>query len=395
MGVYVLAGSSTPTGADEVIRTAERAAPRPATGSSSPSSTAGELVALRRTEGAQVASARVAVDKARTAAIFVRPSRELEAQVSGGRLGALALHGAAALTGGVPLGSTARWSARWARAARPRRGRVGVGRRGGGRGHDAAAVPALTHGTAPGSPPRPPAPRRRYAAYGRWPRSSTPGRQHLDVTSCRRGRRAPVASRWRGTTRRSTAGRSIHGGRRRDAGAGSGGSRLAAPTWPARPGAKGAITIVHEGHVRRRHRRQAALVGGRGPGAPARRGRAAQAAAGGAAGARGRAANGANGATFIPVSAVRERFATGGLVLDAPALAVDAGRRAAPAPSSATSGRGRRDARGRGHGDRGHRREARHALAEGDVLAIPNGVAPPVRRASPTRSSTSWSRSRA
>src|SRR5207247_4921772 len=40
---------------------------------------------------------------ARTAAIFVRPSREIEEQVSGGRLGALALHGAAALTGGVPL----------------------------------------------------------------------------------------------------------------------------------------------------------------------------------------------------------------------------------------------------------------------------------------------------
>src|SRR5260370_5026011 len=63
----------------------------------------GELVALRRTAGAQVASSRVAVDKARTAAIFVRPSRELEEQVSAGRLGALALHGASALTGGIPL----------------------------------------------------------------------------------------------------------------------------------------------------------------------------------------------------------------------------------------------------------------------------------------------------
>jgi glc operon protein GlcG len=63
----------------------------------------GELVGLRRTPGAQVASSRVAVDKARTAAIFVRPSRELEEQVSSGRLGALALHGARALTGGIPL----------------------------------------------------------------------------------------------------------------------------------------------------------------------------------------------------------------------------------------------------------------------------------------------------
>jgi glc operon protein GlcG len=63
----------------------------------------GELVGLRRTPGAQVASSRVAVDKARTASIFIRPSRELEQQVSSGRLGALALHGARALTGGIPL----------------------------------------------------------------------------------------------------------------------------------------------------------------------------------------------------------------------------------------------------------------------------------------------------
>jgi glc operon protein GlcG len=63
----------------------------------------GELVQLRRSPGAQIASSRVAVDKARTAAIFVRPSRELEEQVSAGRLGALALHGASALIGGIPL----------------------------------------------------------------------------------------------------------------------------------------------------------------------------------------------------------------------------------------------------------------------------------------------------
>src|SRR5436309_6405177 len=63
----------------------------------------GELIQLRRTPGAQIASSRVAIDKARTAAIFVRPSRELEEQVSNGRLGALALHGATALTGGIPL----------------------------------------------------------------------------------------------------------------------------------------------------------------------------------------------------------------------------------------------------------------------------------------------------
>src|SRR2546429_8461733 len=62
----------------------------------------GELVALRRTVGAQVASSRVAVDKARTAAIFVRPSREIEPQASDGRLRAPAPAGASALPGGLP-----------------------------------------------------------------------------------------------------------------------------------------------------------------------------------------------------------------------------------------------------------------------------------------------------
>ena len=63
----------------------------------------GRVLELTRTDDAQAASSEVAVDKARTAAIFVRPSRDIEAQVSSGRLGALALHGAVALTGGIPL----------------------------------------------------------------------------------------------------------------------------------------------------------------------------------------------------------------------------------------------------------------------------------------------------
>jgi glc operon protein GlcG len=91
-------------GADAVIAAAERHANenghRVVIAVVDPS---GELIAMHRTEGAQVASSRVAVDKARTAAIFVRPSREMEDQVSGGRLGALALRGASCLTGGIPL----------------------------------------------------------------------------------------------------------------------------------------------------------------------------------------------------------------------------------------------------------------------------------------------------
>jgi uncharacterized protein GlcG (DUF336 family) len=92
------------TGADAVIAAAEEAAHQQGARVYicvvDPS---GEVVAMRRTPGAQVASARVAVDKARTAAIFVRPSREMEEQVTRGRLGALALHGASCLTGGIPL----------------------------------------------------------------------------------------------------------------------------------------------------------------------------------------------------------------------------------------------------------------------------------------------------
>lgn len=63
----------------------------------------GHVLGLSRADGAQRASDAVAIAKARTAAIFVRPSREIEEQVSAGRLGALALRGAAALTGGIPL----------------------------------------------------------------------------------------------------------------------------------------------------------------------------------------------------------------------------------------------------------------------------------------------------
>lgn len=91
-------------GADAVMRAAQaHAGPRGHRVVIAVVDPSGELVQLGRTPGAQVASSRVAVDKARTAAIFVRPSRVLEEQISGGRLGALALRGAAALTGGIPL----------------------------------------------------------------------------------------------------------------------------------------------------------------------------------------------------------------------------------------------------------------------------------------------------
>ena len=58
---------------------------------------------LQRGDGAQVASSQVAIDKARTAAIYRRPSKVFEDQVRDGRASALALSGAVPLQGGLPI----------------------------------------------------------------------------------------------------------------------------------------------------------------------------------------------------------------------------------------------------------------------------------------------------
>ena len=64
---------------------------------------AGHLLVLHRLDDTQVASVEVGIAKARTAAIFRRPSKVFEDQVKNGRVSALALPGAAALQGGVPI----------------------------------------------------------------------------------------------------------------------------------------------------------------------------------------------------------------------------------------------------------------------------------------------------
>src|SRR5215510_8417051 len=63
----------------------------------------GNLLVLQRLDDTQVASVDVAIGKARTAAIFRRPSREFEEQVKNGRIAALALPGATPLQGGIPI----------------------------------------------------------------------------------------------------------------------------------------------------------------------------------------------------------------------------------------------------------------------------------------------------
>ena len=91
-------------GADAIVRGAEaEATSRGARVVIAVVDDGGKPMVLRRLDHTQVASTDVAVDKARTAAIFRRPSREIEMQVRDGRFGALQLHGAVALQGGIPL----------------------------------------------------------------------------------------------------------------------------------------------------------------------------------------------------------------------------------------------------------------------------------------------------
>lgn len=63
----------------------------------------GSLLLLERLDDTQIASVNVGIDKARTAAIYRRPSKVFEDQVKNGRVSALALHGAVALQGGIPI----------------------------------------------------------------------------------------------------------------------------------------------------------------------------------------------------------------------------------------------------------------------------------------------------
>jgi glc operon protein GlcG len=63
----------------------------------------GTIIELTRMDTAQVASVNVGIGKARTAAIYRRPSRDFEEQIKSGRTAALALADATPLQGGVPV----------------------------------------------------------------------------------------------------------------------------------------------------------------------------------------------------------------------------------------------------------------------------------------------------
>src|ERR1041385_2224708 len=63
----------------------------------------GHVIVLERLDDTQGATVEVGVGKARTAAIFRRPSKVFEDQIREGRVAALALPGATPLQGGVPI----------------------------------------------------------------------------------------------------------------------------------------------------------------------------------------------------------------------------------------------------------------------------------------------------
>ena len=63
----------------------------------------GHLIVLHRMDEAQVASVNVGIGKARTAAIYRRPSRDFEEQIRAGRVAALALADSTPLQGGIPI----------------------------------------------------------------------------------------------------------------------------------------------------------------------------------------------------------------------------------------------------------------------------------------------------
>ncbi len=63
----------------------------------------GNLLYLQRIDGTQTGSIDVAIQKARTAQAFKRPTKVFEDAIAGGRNALIALHGALPLEGGLPI----------------------------------------------------------------------------------------------------------------------------------------------------------------------------------------------------------------------------------------------------------------------------------------------------
>ncbi|MBV9197294.1 MAG: heme-binding protein [Solirubrobacterales bacterium] len=338
----------------------------------------GELVGLRRTPGAQIASSRVAIDKARTAAIFVRPSRELEQQVSGGRLGALALHGARALTGGIPLKvGDAVVGAIGTSGETPDKDEA-VSVAGAAASFSTLAVPALSAADA------------RRAAGTVASECARRGVSPVcavvdaggDLMCIWRPDRAQVASVGVATDKARTA--AIYRRPSKDFEEQASSGRASALHLARAVPLQGGIPIVDGGRV----------IGAVGVSGASSADEDQELAVLGA-GALTPVNGSSNGATLFDETAVRAKFATGGLLLDGGPYKLDAGRRDAPGEAechahtvdvmhvvegTATVLTGGEIVGARGVGDGEVRAESvtggtAHELSPGDVLAVPAGVA--------------------
>lgn len=102
--VVVRVPALTLEGARTVIRGAESlAAERGVGGAIAVVDAGGELVAFERLTGTFAAGAEVSIGKARTAALFKKPTRSFEEIVNKGRTAMVAIEGFTPLIGGVPL----------------------------------------------------------------------------------------------------------------------------------------------------------------------------------------------------------------------------------------------------------------------------------------------------
>jgi len=342
----------------------------------------GELVALRRTEGAQVASARVAIDKARTAAIFVRSSREMEEQVTNGRLGALALHGARNLTGGIPLVVDGEVVGAIGTSGETPDQDEACSIAGAEAEFSTVKVPALTYETA------------RLASEAvaavATQRGVSPVAAVVDaygeLVHVWRPDAAQIASVNVSVDKARTA--AIYRRPSKDFEDQASGGRPSALHLARAVPLQGGMPIVHDGYV-------VGAVGVSGASSAPEDQELATLGADAASAAAKASGNGhSNGATFFSRNAVDEKFQTGGLLLDTGGYKIDAGRRNAPGEveyhervvdvmhvvqgtATVVTGGEMVDAREVAAGEvraRAIEGGKSNELAEGDVLAIPNGV---------------------
>lgn len=337
----------------------------------------GGVLALRRTEGVQPASGQVAIDKARTAAIFVRPSRELEEQVSGGRLGALALHGARALTGGIPLVRDGQVVGAIGTSGETPDEDEAMSRAGAEASFSTTESLALTYVGAQVAA--------KAAAAVATARGVAPVVAVVDpggdLLFLWRPDRAQVASVGVATDKARTS--ALFRRPSKDFEDQASGGRPSALHLAGAVPLQGGMPIVVSGHV----------VGAVGVSGASSADEDAELARIGAEAAEA-AATAVRDAVFVPRQRVEETFATGGLLVDTASYKVDAGRRTAPGDAeihqgvvdimhvvrgSATvvTGGTPREDREVGAGEI---RAARidggttHTLSEGDVLVVPSGV---------------------